>query len=144
MRRYATEQLQQQHTLAERSAEKHARFYLQQLVDHREQLKFNNDPTIGRQLLSDIDNIRRAWHWHLERRAVQPLSDALLPLFHLIDIRSRYREGQLLFGELVSCLEKNLTGEHSLLYGRAMARLGWFTFQLGELQRWGANIWVRR
>ena len=139
VRRYAVEQLHEQANLLNAAAEKHAVYYLQRVVDYREELKFNSQPDIGRQFLADIDNIRHAWKWHIERKNWSRLADALLPLFYLIDTRSRYRDGRALFQTLVTQLEREqkeqLSKTDLLLFGRASARLGWFTFQLGEVQR---------
>ncbi|MGB1249396.1 MAG: AfsR/SARP family transcriptional regulator [Candidatus Promineifilaceae bacterium] len=138
VRRYAVERLQQQHDLSAQVAKKHAHFYVQRLITYRQELKFNNQTDIGRQFLADVDNIRRAWCWHIEHHAWTQLDAALLPLFYLIDTRSRYRDGRNLFGDLVAQLESvdQLEADpmQALLYGRARARLGWFTSQLGEMQ----------
>lgn len=135
VRRYAVERLNQNPDLSTTVAMTHARFYLQQLVTYRVELKFNSKPDIGHQLMADIDNLRCAWHWHIDHAEWATLHEALLPLFYLIDTRSYYREGRDLFGALVDRLSKVDSAEYDVLYAQALARLGWFTFQLGQLQR---------
>lgn len=88
------------------------------------------------------DNIRLAWDWALAHGRAAALGDALYAVFLFCYMRSRFRQGEEMFGRLVTTLQGDAAPGSGIPLGLALTCQGWFTFLLGN--RAGAEALLQR
>lgn len=80
----------------------------------------------------EIKQIRAAWRWAVANADSAALGNAADSLFHFYDMRSWFHEGAEAFGAASQALAARPAAADHLVYGKLLARLGWFTFYLGR------------
>ena len=85
----------------------------------------------------DFENIRVAWDWAVETRAVADLSMSLPALADFYEMRGRYQEGEDALGRAARCLEDaegpwSGAEDRDLLLARTTSRQGGLSFRLGR------------
>ena len=135
VRHYAGQRLDKKKTLKAEALTHHCSYFMQTLIENADALQFNREPELGRLLARESGNFNQAWQQSIAEENWEALAEGLLPLFHLYDTRSRYREGEQPFAHLCEALAKAKSAEKQTLRGRAMARRGWFLFQLGDTKK---------
>jgi DNA-binding CsgD family transcriptional regulator len=97
LRQYASEKLVEAEN-AERLDQIHADYYLGLIHRLKKQLKSPMQSAALDTVQSDFGNITQAWKWAAERRDFRNIELAASPLYAFCDMRSRYFEGEVLFG----------------------------------------------
>lgn len=113
--------------------DRHCEFYLILLRDREHALKSAAQQETIQQLTEEIDNIRAAWKWAVERKEFALLGPALRCYGLLFDIRGWSREGI----EQVELIMQTLRAmpkdeERQKVLGQALAQQGLFFFRLGD------------
>jgi predicted ATPase/DNA-binding SARP family transcriptional activator len=80
---------------------------------------------------ADLDNVRAAWDWALERGAVTPLLAAARPLAAYLTHRSLFREGERLFAAAATLPATGGTSARQLR-AEALGQRGAFAHRLGD------------
>ena len=80
---------------------------------------------------ADIENIRQAWQWAVNRGKIELLAHALESLNFYIDMRTRYTEGLQLFHFAKEQLYADLQPEHELIASRVRSRFYRLTIMSG-------------
>lgn len=152
VRQYAAEQLSQ---AGETTAyqERHAAYIAQFLADQRSALQSAKQQEALHTIDIELENVRAAWQWllvHLQSaqsglaQIAEQVSQSFDSLFHFYDMRSRFQEGEAVFGQLAQGLSAITPPLATLstpqdpaqalwrLQANAQARQGWFAFHLGR------------
>ncbi|MBE2220520.1 MAG: tetratricopeptide repeat protein [Anaerolineae bacterium] len=117
----------------------HARHFVRFLSERNPQQKRTQQAEILLEIGQEIDNVRAAWHWIVEREQVELIRLACDALFHFYDMRGWLEEGSELFGTAVTQVrrlrEQNTQAVDDILWGKLLAREGQFAYRIGQYER---------
>jgi predicted ATPase/DNA-binding SARP family transcriptional activator len=85
-------------------------------------------------IAAELDNIRAAWYWAVERRDAQAVGQAAQGLWLFCHYHGALHEGEAAFGEAARALAGNASGAAGVL-GLALAAQGWIQARRGEAER---------
>jgi predicted ATPase/DNA-binding CsgD family transcriptional regulator len=135
LRQYAEEQLN--HASSEdliHTRHQHAAYYLTFLSDRDADMNGGRQLQATTEIAAELDNVRAAWLWAVERRDISGLVRATNALYMFYQFRSRYVEGAQLWERAVQGLSDKSLAAHPdavlLLY-----ELGMFCVRLGQLEQ---------
>jgi predicted ATPase/DNA-binding CsgD family transcriptional regulator len=133
LRQYAAERLAQASPEGVAEArERHGVYYTTFLRDRNADMNNGEQLRAVAEIAAELDNLRAAWQWAVERRNIAALAGGANALFLFCQFRSHYQEGAQLFGQAVSSLDDAAFATHPgaplLLY-----ELGWLCIRLGRL-----------
>jgi predicted ATPase/DNA-binding CsgD family transcriptional regulator len=131
LRQYATEQLERAGEAAA-LAGRHAAYYLNMLASRVADLRGPGQLAALAAIGAEIDQMRAAWQHAVAQADDRALGPAADGLFHFYDMRSWFREGAAAFGAASQALATQAGDGAALVYGKVLARQGWFTFHLGR------------
>jgi hypothetical protein len=145
-RRYATQKLRHTPGDYERVRGLHCLFYLDFLRAQEASLKGAHLERAKQAITAEMDNVRAAWRWALQRGQWLELKPAMLALWYFYEANGDIREGDDEFGRAVSGLRDYCAGlttsapaaaraEGRLILGLALACEGWFQIRLGGFDR---------
>jgi predicted ATPase/DNA-binding XRE family transcriptional regulator len=136
---YALEQLQQDKAEYEHIQTRHSQYFANLLNERGSALKGSERPIVVLELISDLANLRQAWHWASGHQQAKDLSQSADTLFWLYESRSNCREGVPLYRQAVQCLQvegKKLAAPEKwaqqLALGQMLSYEGFFLFRQGQ------------
>jgi tetratricopeptide (TPR) repeat protein len=136
---YALEQLQQDKAEHDHIQTRHSQYFANLLNARGPALKGAERPTVVSELISDLANLRQAWHWASGHQQAKDLSQSADTLFWLYESRSNCREGVPLYRQAVQGLQvtgKKLAASEKwaqqLALGQALSYEGFFLFRQGQ------------
>ena len=136
---YALEQLQQDESKNEQIQTRHTQYFASLLNQRGPALKGAERPIVVSELISDLANLRQAWHWASAHQQAKELSQSADTLFWLYESRSNCREGVPLYRQAVQGLQvagKKLSASEKwaqqLALGQALSYEGFFLFRQGQ------------
>jgi tetratricopeptide (TPR) repeat protein len=136
---YALEQLQQDESEYDEIQTRHSRYFANLLNERGPGLKGAERPVVASELITDLANLRQAWHWASCHQRARELSQSADTLFWLYESRSNCREGVPLYRQAVQGLQivpKNLATSEKwaqrLALGQALTYEGFFLFRQGQ------------
>ena len=132
LQHYATERLAQDPDAASDAQDRHGDYFLRLLQGSEGQLKGDAQRQAMERLWGEIDNVRAAWAWMVDRRCVALIASALNGLFLFYELGGLFQEGETAFEALVDQLADVRSDEERLVLGRASVCQGWFAFRLGR------------
>ena len=132
LRQYAQEQLGRSPDSMERAQEAHATFFADFMKDRWSHLKDYRIGTALKEIGDDIENVRAAWRYWLEKRNAEQLRKFFGSLWLSYETWSWIRPAIDLFREARSLLEDNPSPELKAIAAYALAEEGWFTSLLGS------------
>ena len=144
LRLYAEEKLQQNPALYEQVRDQHCRFYLKRFQQQEADLKGAQFLEARTLITIDIDNIRQAWRWAIERGNYSEIKHALESFRIYFEAQGWFLEGTILLDGLVAQLEPQSTlvegtdpvdissGVSSNLLAQAQSIHIWFRHNLGQ------------
>lgn len=116
--------------------DRHCEFYLALLRDQEKALKGVAQRDAIRELTVEIDNVRAAWAWAVEREKFAPLGQALRSFGWLCDMRGWLGEGIEQTELIVQTLRAKSEGEvRQTALGLALTQQGMLYFRLGQYDR---------
>lgn len=116
--------------------DRHCEFYLDLLSDREGALKSAAQQETIQLLTKEINNVRAAWKWAVERERFELLGAALRCYGLLFDIRGWSREGIEQVEMIVQALRAMPEDEvRQKVLGQALAQQGLFFFRLGDHQQ---------
>ncbi|MFN8378225.1 MAG: LuxR C-terminal-related transcriptional regulator [Anaerolineae bacterium] len=134
IRQYAETQLGRSSAVMQHVHEKHCAYYAAFLERAYPDLVSGQRLSVLTELVTETDNIRAAWRWALDQidlGALARMAPALSLFFH---VRSRYREGCLLFEQAVEHLVGiSSSAERDWVLGVLTDELGYLLIRLGRL-----------
>jgi predicted ATPase len=135
LRQYAEERLA--HASAEdvvHTRDRHATYYLMLLSERSAAMNGGRQLQAAAEIAAELDNVRAAWLWAVERRNIAGLIRATNALYIFYQFRSRYAEGAQLWERAVQGLDDLTLAAHPdaalLLY-----ELGMLYVRLGRLEQ---------
>jgi predicted ATPase/DNA-binding CsgD family transcriptional regulator len=132
LRQYAEEKLRdsvQDYTTA---CDQHCRYYAEFLHEREKDVWRTESLEIRREIGVELDNIRRAFEWALERQFTAHISKVISAFTEVCYQRSLWREGYALYGRIVD-LARDVE-DYGLLW-RVLASQGWFALCLSEYEQ---------
>jgi tetratricopeptide (TPR) repeat protein len=136
---YASEQLRQTKAEYDQTQMRHSQYFANLLNERGPALKGADRPMVVSELISDLANLRQAWHWASSHQQAQDLSQSADTLFWLYESRSNCREGVPLYRQAVEGLQivgKKLDAPEKwaqqLALGQALSYEGFFLFRQGQ------------
>lgn len=116
----------------------HSGYYLTLLKTREGILLSQGQPEALAELDEEIENIRLAWQWAVEQDQLEALARTGVALYHYYQIRNRYQEGEEIFAQTATHLQRsaNLAGQAQFerVLTQALARWGALTYFLGEYE----------
>lgn len=100
----------------------HATYYIALLDDMAENNPCIYTEDVLEQIDADLVNFKDAWHYFIENKQSQRLSQSVEPLYQFFNIRSRFQEGIDLFQEAFQLTEESHQGD--TLNGKLAIRIG--------------------
>jgi tetratricopeptide (TPR) repeat protein len=116
----------------EATRNRHCDFYLALLRDREVEIKSAAQREALRELTDEIDNVRAAWAWAVEREKFLSIGQALRCFGLLFDIRGWLRQGMEHVERIVQTLRAKPEDEgRQKVLGQALAQQGLLTFRQG-------------
>jgi predicted ATPase/DNA-binding SARP family transcriptional activator/tetratricopeptide (TPR) repeat protein len=112
--------------------------YFSTYIQKHEAALYGTDPVPAEKALSlEIENIRSAWKYAVQTRAIPQIQIAARSLARFYDMRSWFSEGLEAFKGAVSAINQVLSSNKKFLQvlGQVTAQLAWFEVQTGEYQK---------
>ncbi len=141
IRQYASTHMAEHKNEGELTHQSHSTYYLELVYKYKAQLASMNQKSALAALNSEIDNLRQAWDWAVERRRSNELGQSLDAMWRFYAYQSWFQEGIPVFEKVVKAFaddstraDRDTSAEHSIVVGQALARQGWFNFRLGRLE----------
>lgn len=138
VRRYAEEKLLA-HPREQRDVlTRHSDFFLGFIAQRQESLFHASRKEALASVDREFEHILAAWEWAAQHARFAQMDQAQQSLFAFCLNRGRYREGGACFSRLTAALEAFHTARHSAahhdpIYGRGLARQGFFAVSSGEM-----------
>jgi len=115
--------------------DRHAAYFVGYLHERREYLLGPQQRQGLAEIGAEIENVRAAWRWIIERGDVDRIRQAIDPLFSFYDIRGWLQEGNEIFKTAAERLRTIRQSDPALLddviWGKVLAREGQFSYRLG-------------
>jgi predicted ATPase len=137
VRRYAEEKLSAHPQERAETLNRHNDFYLDFIARRQEGLFQSSRKEIMVEVAQEFENILLAWRWAADHRRFAQIDQAQESLFALCLNRGRYVGGAACFAQLVAAAEDasaELDATIEPIFGRALARLGFFTASGGDME----------
>ncbi|MCL4267132.1 MAG: tetratricopeptide repeat protein [Anaerolineae bacterium] len=134
LRLFAAEHLQQNPGVGMSTHGRHQDYFIAFLHQTETRLQSEEQRLTLEEIGEEVGNIRAAWRWALLQQNVTAVNKGLLSLFDYYDMRSRFQEGQDVLQRAASMVAAAQPDneEKQLVWGRLLARQGWFTFHVGR------------
>jgi predicted ATPase/DNA-binding SARP family transcriptional activator len=136
VRQYAAEHLaavEQHEGLSQPSLyERHCQYYLKFLAQRTAALRGRGQQTALAEIHQELDNIRAAWRWGVERGNAALVGPACDGLFQVYEMRSFFQEGVEVFAQAARRFAGAAEPEAQVAWGKLLAGQGWFAFQVGR------------
>ena len=117
---------------ADAAATRHSAYYCAWMGARTAELRGKEQAAALAAISGEIEQIRAAWRCAVANADSAALGNAADSLCHFYDMRSWFHEGAEAFGAASQALATQPGAADQLVYGKLLARLGWFTFYLGR------------
>jgi len=104
LRQYGAEKLAQAAGEQEKNRDQHCEYFATFLQQHEPALRGKDQVETLKTIGKDIENIRVAWSWAVERAKRECVESCLEGLFQFYDIQSWFQEGERAFGQAAQAL----------------------------------------
>jgi predicted ATPase/DNA-binding CsgD family transcriptional regulator len=114
------------------AATRHSAYYSDWMSRRAAELRGKEQAAALAAIGGEIKQIRAAWRWAVANADSAALGKVADSLCHFYDMRSWFHEGAEAFSAASQALAARPAEADQLVYGKLLARLGWFTFYLGR------------
>jgi predicted ATPase len=123
LRQFAEEKLEET-SQAGTTRDAHSRYYLEGVAYLEADLKGRRQIGALEEIEADLDNVRAAWDWALDRSNEQIIDQTMESLSLFFYMRSRNQEGWILFQQAIKGLglDQSASDQEQKLWGRLTAR----------------------
>jgi predicted ATPase/transcriptional regulator with XRE-family HTH domain len=133
IRQYAFSHLKDDRSLYLETRDRHSEFYLKLVAEHEQDLKSAAQQAVMRELSRDMDNIRIAWEWGIQRKNFPLLALPIRSLSWIYEVGGLTTEGIEQLDLLVQALKaQTLDNQHAGVLGIVLAQQGLLYFRKGE------------
>jgi predicted ATPase/DNA-binding SARP family transcriptional activator len=126
LRQFGLESLQQTTWRLAEVHERHAEYYIELAVHHRDQVRTSEQPGAMQRFANDSDNLRVAWEWCARTGRIDLLSRGLDPLCFNYEGLARVYDGEALCMEVVTHVDATASADAMYLSARACGWLAVF------------------
>jgi predicted ATPase/transcriptional regulator with XRE-family HTH domain len=139
IRQYAAAQQGKDPYEQQAARDSHTVYYLNLLYGYEDQLRNHNQKEALADLSCDIDNLRLAWEWGVERQMLSDLRRAGRGLMLFLELHNHFKEGENLFEQAEGmarvaaasgCLDP---ADCDTLLAEMQARRAWFSYRQGQV-----------
>jgi tetratricopeptide (TPR) repeat protein len=141
VRQYAAARLESDLQELEQSRDRHSRYFAALLEGWQKQLRSPRQLDILGEMSADMDNVRLAWDWMVAHGQFADIRRSLHCLRHFYEIRGRYQEAEILFGQAVETIQ-SIDGagaqpemESRIVLGSLLTQHAYFNTTLGRYGR---------
>ncbi len=120
LRQYALGKLQASDDELAATQTRHSKHYAAFLESRESRLTNNRTDSTYGEVLLEVDNVASGWQFALESGDRETMGRFLRPLYRLLDIQSRYIDGEQLFRSASAALGASLAGENDVVQARAL------------------------
>jgi predicted ATPase/DNA-binding SARP family transcriptional activator len=122
LRQYAGEKLSQNPDDCEAVRDRHCEYYTDFLHQREAEIITGNQ----QEILLEMDNVRGAWRWAIQRQKVREIRKSGLSLTWVYEVQGWYEEGEAIFGRAADALRTNepLVEEKRIALGLLLAFQG--------------------
>jgi len=115
---------------SERARDRHSSYYAGFLAEREGRLKGHGQRQALQEILADIDNVRAAWRWAIDRGDADAMGRCVDALWYISDLRGWHLEVKDTFGRAADKLEERLGPDE---HGRAPSEQAGLTLVLAQL-----------
>ncbi|MCC6457213.1 MAG: AAA family ATPase [Caldilineaceae bacterium] len=134
LRQYAGEKLAALPERMTAGARAHSDFYMRFLVEQTYRFTDARQRQAGDAVGQDLENVRKAWQWAVDNRAIEAMHASGWTFHHFFQHRSRYLEGAKVFRQASESLEINhLTVDWARTLAAMLTHYSYFCIRLGQL-----------
>ena len=130
MRQYGQEKLADSGALAQ-VREQHAHYFARFIAPVAAQGWLQQDPDLLEQVNQDFENVRAAWHYYIEHKAIPDMLHMLDGIWPFLDAYSRSQEMVDILEAVLPQFRDDAGNEALLFRGEVLALLGWFYGDIG-------------
>ncbi len=132
LRQYAAERLASDPGEEERVRDRHAAYYTGFLGALESDLKREGQVRALNEVGQELENVRAAWHWAVNRRRIGDLSRGVNSLDIFYNVRSRFVEAEEALSLAAKALEPLAERSEDIrrLLGRLLSLWGWIAYRL--------------
>jgi ATP/maltotriose-dependent transcriptional regulator MalT len=134
LNQFAAEMLAESAENAEATKDAHSAYYAEFLAERAELMNAGKQLEVADQIDRELENLRAAWDWSVERCLVNCIYKSVQPLAQFAQFRGRYAEAVGQFGRAAKVLGDLPFDEE---VGRALyivlQQVGWFYLRLGRI-----------
>lgn len=135
LRQYAFEKLSESPENVSHARDSHCAYYLDILRERTPDLIGGRQLEAASEIEGEIDNIRVAWQWAVDRVEAEKLKESVFSLAQYWQFRSRYVEAATALESAAESLrDQHATNEILLALGVVLVELAWFQIRLGRLE----------
>jgi tetratricopeptide (TPR) repeat protein len=141
IRQYAGTHLAEYQNEEELARQRHSIYYLELAHMYKTKLASANQKSALATLNTEIDNLRMAWDWAVERRQLNQIRQSMDAMWRFYAYQSWFQEGIPVFEKLIKAFmddsamaDREPSAEYLIIAGQALAKQGWFNFRLGRLE----------
>lgn len=141
IRQYAGVHLAGNQNEEELANQRHSTYYLELLYKSKPKLASMSQKSALVVLNKEIDNLRQAWDWAVERRRLGEIRQSIDAMWRFYAYQSWFQEGIPVFEKVTKAFTDDTTQtdrepstEYLIVAGQALAKQGWFYFRLGSLE----------
>jgi predicted ATPase/Tfp pilus assembly protein PilF len=138
LRQYAEEKLASAPQEKEEVHDRHSKFYCEFMCQRKKSLRGERQREVLEEIGEEIDNVRAAWIWAVEKGNINALDRCFDSLWRFYIVRGWYQDGEEMFGQATEKLEGSLEeigGEKEIIFGNILERHGVFSLQLGHYDK---------
>ena len=138
LRQYAEEKLEEIPEEKTQTRDRHSQYYAEFLNQRADHLRRSRQEEAARVIGEEIENLRYAWQWAVERRSAAEIDIYASCLFLFYEMRGWFMEGEEIFDLAAEKLQSSLdtTDKISTLeeqtLARVLARQGGFAYAQGD------------
>ena len=136
LRQYAEAQLQAAPEEPAEIHDLHCAYYSNFLASRRAGILAGRQREVVVELRADLDNLRAAWQWAVDRAKVPEIHKSVATLDLFFQMQSRYLEGANAFEKAVQSLDRVEPSElRDKTLGEILGCQGWCRIRVGQFQR---------
>ncbi|UCC12796.1 MAG: tetratricopeptide repeat protein, partial [candidate division WOR-3 bacterium] len=133
LRRYASQKLAASPDTKKRVHDHHCSYFMKYVEESEAAFLGADQKNVAAQFGANIENIRSAWRWAVDNDLGDELNKAINGLYMFYTRHSRYREGEEIFRETVTVLERKK--EKDIVYIKALKAYGTFMSMIGKTEQ---------
>jgi len=141
LRQYAERRLNEAAAGKDETHHRHSSYYADFLADKGAEINTRSQKKALNAIEAEIENIRAAWSWSVERGLLENIGRALDAMTSAYDSLSWFQEGAAIFQQAVETLSRRIPDQDDLLLWRVRLSYAWM---IGRMGQYDANFQIAR